>query len=163
MKLNSMDDLYEEQLQDLYSAEQQIMEALPKMIKAASSPELKKAFENHLKQTEEQLNKLKKVFEDLEVEPGQEKCKAMEGIIKESEHILKAKADPKVLDVALIACAQRVEHYEIAGYGTARTYAQMLDHEDQAEILEEILNEEKETDVLLTELAESSINQKAMV
>ncbi len=158
-----MDDLYEQQLQDLYSAEEQITEALPKMIKAAQSPQLKKAFEKHLKETEHQLNKLETVFKDLEVKPGKEKCKAMEGIMKEGEHLLKTKANPQVLDAALIATAQRVEHYEIAGYGTARRYAQMLGYERQAKILEEILNEEKQADILLTELAESSINQRALV
>ncbi len=163
MKLNSMKDLYKEQLQDLYDAEHQILKALPEMIECASAKELKNAFQEHHRQTQHQVKRLEQIFNEMGEKPQGEKCKAMEGIIKEAEHIIKEKGEPEVLDAALIASVQRVEHYEIAGYGTAKTYARMLGHNQAAHLLEETLQEEKKTDHMLTELAESKINARAAV
>jgi ferritin-like metal-binding protein YciE len=163
MKLDSMNKLYVEQLQDLYSAETQLVEALPKMAKAASNRELQQAFEKHLKETETHVERIEKIFENLDYKPGGHKCKGMEGLIKEGEEMIKdAKSDPEVRDAGLIAAAQRVEHYEIAGYGTVRTYAKMLGRRDDEQLLQQTLNEEGKTDELLTRLAESQINPQAM-
>jgi ferritin-like metal-binding protein YciE len=138
-----------------------LIAALPKMAKKASSPDLKEAFESHLKQTEQQLERLDQIFQDLELPLGRHKCKAMEGLIEEGEELLKEEATDAVRDAAMIGAAQRVEHYEIAGYGTARTFAEQLGHSSAAELLQQTLDEEKETDVLLTELAVSAINSEA--
>jgi ferritin-like metal-binding protein YciE len=161
MKLDSFDDLFLHELQDLYSAEKQLVSALPKMAKKAASEELKRAFESHLEQTQGHLNRLEKIFQDLELSPGRHKCKAMEGLIEEGAELLKEDAEPALRDAALIGAAQRVEHYEIAGYGTARTFAEMLGHTQAAESLQQTLDEEKETDQLLTEIAMSSVNVHA--
>lgn len=161
MKLNNLKDLLIHELKDVYNAEQQITKALPKMMKACSSEELKKAFQNHLEVTEKQIQRLDKVFEMMGEKSSGEKCKAMEGIIKESESMMDEKADASVMDAALIGCAQRVEHYEIAAYGTVCTYAKQLGMDDVLEQLKETLAEEKETDALLSKIAEKSINVEA--
>jgi ferritin-like metal-binding protein YciE len=161
MKLDSFDSLFLHELQDLYSAEKQIVAALPKMAKKASSEELRNAFEKHLEQTKEQVERLEKIFKDLELSAGRHKCKAMEGLIEEGSELLKEDADPAILDAAMIGAAQRIEHYEIAGYGTARTFAEMLGHTEAAELLQHTLDEEKDTDQLLTELAMTSVNVEA--
>jgi len=161
MSLMTMRDLFVQELKDLYSAENQITKALPKMAKAAGDADLRAAFEHHLEQTKEHVQRLEKVFERLEVSPRGKKCKAMEGLIEEGKEILQEDADDNVRDAALIAAAQRVEHYEIAGYGCARTFARMLHDEESAELLQRTLDEEAETDKKLTELAERSVNLEA--
>jgi len=164
MKLGSMEDVFNEELRDLYSAENQILKALPKMIKATESGPLRAAFEEHLKQTQVHVERLEKIMKRVGAKTKGKKCKAMEGLLEEGKEILNADADePAVLEAALIAAAQRVEHYEIAGYGCARTFARMLGDEEAARLLEQTLQEEKETDAKLTQIAESSINREATV
>jgi len=138
------------------------LKALPKMAKAASSTNLQKGFQDHLQQTQTQVERLEKIFADLGKSPKGKKCEAMEGLLKEGAELLEAEAEPSVLDAALIAAAQRVEHYEIAGYGCARTYAKLLGHDEATTLLQQTLDEEKRTDVKLTELAVSSINTEAV-
>ncbi len=162
MKLNSLKDLYLEELKDLYSAEKQLTRALPKMAKQAESEELAGAFEQHLEETKGHIERLEMVFRGLNASPGGHKCEAMAGIIKEAEHVLGSDADPEVRDAAMIAQAQRVEHYEIAGYGCARTYAKLLGREGDVTLLQETLDEEGRTDKKLTKLAERVINQRAL-
>jgi ferritin-like metal-binding protein YciE len=159
--MKTFDDLFLKELRDLHSAERQIMKAMPKMIKAASSKRLKKAFEEHLMVTEKQVERLDEIFEKIGKSSRGPKCEAMEGILAEGQEIVSEDAPAAVKDAALIAAAQRVEHYEISGYGTARTFAQHLGLSDAQELLQQTLDEEKETDVLLTELAESEINVEA--
>lgn len=161
MKIKSLRDLFLHELRDLYSAEKQLLKALPKMAKAATHEELKEAFEEHLAQTEEQVQRLEQVFESLGEKPKAEKCLAMEGLIAESQELLKEDMPDNVLDAALIGAAQKVEHYEIAGYGTVRTFAEMLDEDEAVDLLEQTLEEEKETDARLTEIAESLVNTDA--
>ena len=161
MKLDSLKKLLIQELRDLYSAEKQLTKALPKMAKAATHDELKQAFEDHLEQTEGHVERLEKVFKMLDTPARAEKCKAMQGLIEEAQDLIKEDADPEVMDAALIAAAQRVEHYEIAAYGCARTYAQVLGEDDAAAILQTTLDEEGETDHKLTAIAESSINVEA--
>jgi ferritin-like metal-binding protein YciE len=161
MKLQTIDALFEHELQDLHSAEQQLVKALPKMAKNATSEELRRAFETHLEQTHGHLERLDKIISDLDLSAGRHKCKAMEGLIAEADELLKADALDSVRDAAMIGAAQRVEHYEIAGYGTARTYAEMLGHAEAAQLLQQTLDEEKETDELLSGLAVSSVNVEA--
>lgn len=161
MKLNNLNDLLLHELKDIYNAEQQITKALPKMIEAASSNQLKAAFQDHLQVTEQQIQRLDRVFETLGEKSSGEKCKAMEGIIKECEAMMSERADKSVLDAALIACAQRVEHYEIAAYGTVCTYAKQLGLNEILEPLLMTLDEEKRTDAMLTQIAEQSINMRA--
>ena len=163
MSMESMQDLYLHELKDLYSAEKQILQALPKMAEKASHQELRKAFEEHKAMTEEQVRRLDTIFDDLKQSPGGTKCKGMEGLLKEGEEILEEDADPDVRDAALIGAAQRVEHYEIAGYGTARTYARQLGFNNHAELLQRTLDEEGQTDERLTKLAEGRINREAEV
>ena len=160
MKMESIQDLFVKELQDLYSAETQITEALPKMAEASSSEELKEGFQEHLKQTKGQIKRLEQIFEQLGTSPKGEKCKGMEGLLEEGGELMEEDADPEVLDAGLIAAAQRVEHYEIASYGTVRTYAGLLGMNDALQLLEQTLNEEKETDSKLTDLAED-INVQA--
>jgi ferritin-like metal-binding protein YciE len=160
MKLETLNELFIEQLQDLYSAEEQITEALPKMAKAASSPALQRAFEEHLEQSEGHIARLDQCFEKLDADPEGKTCKGMKGLIAEVEDLLDEDAEPEVLDAGLIAGAQRIEHYEIAAYGCARTYAQLLGMTELAQLLQQTLDEEKETDQKLTDLAES-INLEA--
>jgi len=159
--LNSIQDLYVECIQDLYSAETQIVEALPKMVEAASSPELKKAFSTHLQQTQGHVQRLEQIASKLGEKPAGKKCKGMEGLLAEGQEIMKEKAAPEVLDAALIGAAQKVEHYEISGYGTARTLAQKLGDTAGAQLLDQTAQEEGQTDKLLTQIAEKSVNQKA--
>lgn len=162
MKLESLNELMIEQLEDLYDAEKRIVKALPKMEKAASSPELKKAFQKHLKESEVHLERLEKVFKEFGKTARSKTCKAMEGLIAEGEETIKEKAEPEVRDAALIAAAQRVEHYEMAAYGTVRTFARLLNQGAAERLLEETLAEEKKTDQTLTEIAESSVNLQAL-
>jgi ferritin-like metal-binding protein YciE len=160
MEMESLRDLYIHELKDLYSAENQLVKALPKMAKAAKAKSLKNGFEKHLKETREHVERLKKVFSELGVSPGMKKCKAMEGLIAEGEEIISEDSEPEVKDAALIAAAQRVEHYEIAGYGCVRTYAGLLGDKKAAQTLQKTLDEEGATDKKLTELARG-INVKA--
>lgn len=161
MKLNNLQDLLIHELKDIYSAEHQITKALPKMIKAASSSDLKAAFEEHLEVTKNQIKRLDNVFKIMGQKADSEHCKAMEGIIKEAESMMEERADKSVMDAALIASAQRVEHYEIAAYGTVCTYAKQLGLKDVEMELGATLDEEKKTDQMLTMVAERSINVKA--
>jgi ferritin-like metal-binding protein YciE len=160
-KLNSLEDLYLDLLKDTFNAEAQLTKALPKMAKAASSPELQQAFMTHLEETEQQIEKLEEVFGLLGIPAKGKKCVAMEGLIEEGKEIIAEEAEEPVKDAALIAAAQKVEHYEIAAYGCLVTWAKILGHDDQAELLGEILDQEKETDEKLTMIAESSINFEA--
>ncbi|MBV9574159.1 MAG: ferritin-like domain-containing protein [Acidobacteriales bacterium] len=160
MKENSLRELYIEQLRDLYSAENQLIKALPKMAEAATSDELRSGFEEHLEQTREHAQRLETIFESLGEKPSGEKCKGMEGLIKEGSEVIDGDFEEEVKDAGLIAAAQRVEHYEIAGYGCVRTYAELLEENEAVELLEETLEEEKETDQKLTQLAEN-INVEA--
>lgn len=161
LTLANLEDLLVQQLQDLYSAETQLISALPKMANAASSSRLKTGFEAHLQDTLQHKERLERVFKALGVKPGSEKCEAMAGLISEGQEVINTLGDPDVKDAALIAAAQRVEHYEIAGYGCARTFARRLGKDDTARLLQETLREEVQTDQLLTEIAESSINPVA--
>jgi ferritin-like metal-binding protein YciE len=155
MELSSLEDLFVEELKDLYSAETQLTKALPKMAKAATSKELRAGFEKHLKQTQDHVDRLEQIFNDLEVSPKGKKCQAMAGLIEEGSEVIEEDAEPEVKDAALIAAAQRVEHYEIAGYGCVRTYAKLLGNTDAMRLLQQTLDEEGETDKALTKLAES--------
>jgi ferritin-like metal-binding protein YciE len=162
MKLDSLEELYVEELRDLYNAEHQILKALPKMAKAASSPDLEKGFQEHLQQTKGQVDRLDQIFADLGKSTKGKKCEAMEGLLKEGAELLEVDAEPSVLDAALIAAAQSVEHYEIAGYGCVRTYAKLLGHSEATKLLQQTLDEERRTDEKLTELAVGSINTEAV-
>ena len=159
-KLNNLNDLLVQELKDLYSAETQLIKALPKMAKAAASGELKAAFQKHLKETEEHAERLEKIMAELEESPKGKTCKAMKGLIEEGRETIGEDAEDSVKDAALICAAQRVEHYEIAGYGCVRTFAQLLGHDRIAQILQTTLDEEGATDKALTELAEN-INVEA--
>jgi ferritin-like metal-binding protein YciE len=161
MKLESLRDLFVEQLQDLYDAEHRIIKALPKMAKAATSAELKAAFQKHLTETEGQIDRLDQVFDGMGMKAKKKTCKAMQGLIEEGEETIKEDAQPEVRDAALIAAAQRVEHYEMAGYGTVCAYAKLLKEKTALKLLQATLAEEKATDEALTELAESTINLEA--
>jgi ferritin-like metal-binding protein YciE len=163
MKLESLKDLYLEQLKDLYSAETQLVDALPTMAEAASAQDLKMGFNNHLKQTQEHVRRLERIFKDLGEDAKGETCEGMKGLIKEGSAMAKMKGEDAARDAGLIAAAQRVEHYEIAAYGTVRTYAELLGHDQHVTLLEKTLNEEEETDERLTQLAESHINEEALV
>jgi ferritin-like metal-binding protein YciE len=155
MKLESLRELFMQELQDLYSAEKMIIKALPKMMEKSSSPDLKNALEEHLQQTEGQVRRLDQIFDQLpKVDRENRKCKGMEGVIKEGEEIMKEDAEPEVRDAGIISAAQRVEHYEMAGYGTVRTYARLLGHNDWAQLLQQTLDEEKEADRILNGLSE---------
>jgi ferritin-like metal-binding protein YciE len=153
--------LFVEQLQDLYDAEQRLTKALPKMAAAAHNPALKSAFQEHLRQTENQVRRLEQVFQSLGKSAQTKTCEAMKGLVEEGSEVISGEGDPDVKDAALIAAAQRVEHYEMAGYGTVRTFAQRLGKSEAARLLQETLNEETETDKKLTTLAEKAINPKA--
>ena len=161
MKLNSLRDLYITELKDLYDAEHRILKALPKMAEAASSPELRSAFEQHLEQTRGHVSRLEQIFQRLDEPAKGMKCKGVEGIIDEGEELMDKDSAPAVCDAALIGAAQKVEHYEVAGYGTARTFARRLGFDDQATLLDQTLQEEGQTDKKLTSLAESYINEDA--
>jgi ferritin-like metal-binding protein YciE len=157
LKLNSLRDLFIEELRDLYSAETQLVKALPKMAEAASDTNLKQAFTNHLEQTEGHVARLEEIFQALDETPSGETCQAMEGLIKEGSQMIKAKGDSVVIDSGIIGAAQRVEHYEMAGYGTARSLAERLGEQEAATLLHETLDEESEADNLLTEIAENLV------
>jgi ferritin-like metal-binding protein YciE len=159
-KISTLEDAYVEQLRDLYSAETQLVKALPKMAKAAHSEELKNGFTEHLEQTKGHVSRLEEIFGELDEKPTGKKCKAMAGLIEEGSETIHEDATPEVRDALLIAAAQRVEHYEIAAYGTVRTFANLLGHEDAAKLLAETLQEEVDTDEKLTEAAEQ-INAEA--
>jgi ferritin-like metal-binding protein YciE len=161
MKMQTLKDLYLDELKDTYDAEQQLLKALPKMAKEASNEELRAAFEQHLDQTQTQVERLEQIFEELGEKPKGKKCEAMKGLLEEAKSMMEEAEDEDVRDAAMIGSAQKVEHYEIAAYGTLRTYAELLGHDEQAELLQETLDEEKETDENLTELAVSCINMEA--
>jgi ferritin-like metal-binding protein YciE len=163
MKPNSLTDLYVDELRDLYSAEQQILKALPKMSEATSHAELRHAFEMHRQQTERHVGRLQQIFERLGENPRGRTCDGVEGIIKEGADLIDKDLDASVRDAGLISAAQRVEHYEMAVYGTVRTWAQQLGRADQASLLQETLDEEREANDLLTRLAVASVNRDAML
>lgn len=163
MELEHLMDLYVDELKDVYNAEKQILRALPKMAKKASHPELRQAFENHQAMTEEQVKRLETIFDDMKLPRRGKKCVGMEGLIEEGQEMMEEDADPDVLDAAMISAAQRVEHYEIAAYGTLRTYARQLGLQEHAKLLQKTLDEEGETDKLLTRIAEARVNRDAEV
>jgi len=158
MALDTMQDLLIEELKDLYSAETQLVKALPKMAKGATAPALRKAFEDHLVQTQEQVSRLEEIFETLGTSPRGKKCKGMEGLLEEATGMLEEEGDENVKDAGIIASAQRVEHYEIAAYGSSLAFATLLGHTEIAERLETTLNEEKAADQLLSTIAEEEVN-----
>ena len=162
MKLETLHDLYVDELKDLYNAEHQLLKALPKMAKAASAPQLAKAFTDHLAETIGQVERLEKIFKELDAKPKGKTCKAMKGLLKEGKEVRAEDADPTVMDAALIAAAQRVEHYEMAGYGCVRTFARLLGYQQAAGLLQETLDEEGTADKKLTQLAEIVINVEAV-
>jgi ferritin-like metal-binding protein YciE len=166
MQLQTLSDLLVEQLGDLYSAEKQLIEALPKLARAASHEELRQAFEHHLGETHDHVRRLEEIFAQVGITAPTEYCEGMEGLIKEGQEMLIAQGDPTVKDAGLIAAAQRVEHYEIAGYGTARTLADHLDLDDAKDLLDQTLDDESQADKLLTKIAtggmfRAGINQQA--
>lgn len=160
-KLKTLHDLFVHELKDIYDAEHQIIDALPKMKEAASDPELKKAFDKHLEVTKTQVARLEEIFDMLDLDPERHKCDGMVGIIKEGDSIAKMEGNADVRDAALIAAAQKVEHYEVATYGTLRAWSLDMGHNDIADILQTTLNEERSTDKELSVLAESEVNIKA--
>ena len=162
MKLDSLKKLYVEELRDIYSAETQLVKALPKMAKGASSAELKQAFEDHLEQTKEHVERLEEIFNRLNEKPTGKTCKGMKGLLEEGSEMLEEEGEESVIDAGLIGAAQRVEHYEIAAYGTVRTFANLLGEEEAADLLQQTLDEEGETDKHLSELAEEIVNQEAI-
>ena len=162
MKLDSLKSLYIEELRDLYSAENQIVKALPKMVKAATAQGLQDAFRAHLGETKGHVERLTSIFEGLGVSPKGKTCKAMEGLVEEGAELMGEDAEPEILDAGLIAAAQRVEHYEMAGYGTVRTYARLLGETEAERLLKQTLDEEGAADKKLTQLAERTINREAL-
>ena len=161
MQIETMQELYVDVLKDLYDAEQQILKALPKMAKAANSEELRDGFQAHLAQTQAHVERLEQVFEQIGETAKRKKCKAIEGLLEEGKELMESVSDREVLDAGLIAAAQKVEHYEIATYGCARTYAELLDQAGATDLLQQTLDEEKLTDQKLTELAVNQINLEA--
>jgi ferritin-like metal-binding protein YciE len=161
MGIASMEDLFLDQLRDLYHAEKQLVKALPKMAKNSNSVDLRSAFEDHLQQTEEHVHRLERVFERLSSRAKTKKCLAMEGLVQEGQELIDAEPPAEILDAGLICAAQKVEHYEIAAYGTLITWAHQLGNHDCADILKQTLDEERAADEKLTNLAESNINQQA--
>jgi len=161
MSMDSLKDLYIDELKDLYNAENQLVKALPKMAKKASAPELKNAFTEHLAVTKKHVERLEKIFQGLKEKPTGKTCKAMKGLVEEGKEVIEEDGDPSVIDAALIGAAQRVEHYEMAGYGVVRTFANLLGETKAAESLQRTLNEEGEADKKLTAIAEGSINIQA--
>ena len=160
-KMATLEDLYTDLLKDLYSAEKQLVKALPKIAKNAQSPDLQKAFQDHLKQTEGHVERIERIFSDMDGSPRGKKCVGMEGLIEEGNELLQEDAEPDVLDAGLIAAAQKVEHYEIAGYGTARAWAQRLGYNSAARLLQQTLEEESLANEKLTKIAESHVNMEA--
>ena len=163
MKLDTLRTLYIEELRDLYNAESQLLKALPKMAKAASSEELKDAFEKHLEQTKTHVERLEEVFEEIGEKPKSKTCKAMKGLIDEGSEILQEDGEESVIDAGIIVAAQKVEHYEIASYGSVRTFAQLLGKDRSAELLQTTLDEESETNETLNQLAEEIVNPEALM
>ena len=161
MSLDSLEKLFIEELKDIYNAEKQLTRALPRMAKAAESPELEQAFTSHLKETEGQIKRLERVFQQVGQAARGKKCKAMEGLIEEGKELMEEESEPQVLDAALIGAAQKVEHYEIAAYGCLSTYAELLGHSDAALLVRQNLLEEEATDKKLNALAEGGINESA--
>ena len=159
---NPLEELLIDEIKDIYSAENQIIKALPKMAKAASSPELKRAFERHLEETRRQVERLNQIGDQLDIKLTGKKCKGMEGLIEEGKEMMEEDLDDNALDAGLIGAAQKVEHYEIAAYGTARTHASLLGYNKIAKLLQQTLDEEGATDKKLTALAESVINVEAV-
>lgn len=162
LKLDDLRKVFVSQLKDIHSAESQLLKALPKMASAATSRDLEQAIRNHLQETKTHITRLEKIFSTLEFSPGGHRCKAMEGLIEEGAEVLSEDANPEARDAAIIAAAQKVEHYEIATYGTLRAYAKLLGMDEAYDLLTDTLEEEREADTGLTELAEASINQLAM-
>ena len=162
MKLDTLEQLYISELRDLYSAENQLVKALPKMAKAASSDELRNAFEKHLEQTKEHVQRLEQIFEQLDESPKGKTCRGMKGLIEEGSEILEEDGEDSVLDAGIIVAAQKVEHYEIAGYGSARTFANLLGQDEAAELLQSTLDEESDTNENLNQLAENIVNPEAL-
>jgi ferritin-like metal-binding protein YciE len=162
MALESMQDLFLNELKDVHNAEKQILKALPRMAKAADAPALQQAFNKHLRETEGHVKRLERIFKSLGQAARGKKCKGMEGLIEEGKEILEEEGAPEVIDAALISAAQRVEHYEIAAYGCLRTYAQLLGYDEADRLLEQTLQEEEATDKALTALGEGGINQAAV-
>ena len=163
MKLDTLKKLYVEELRDIYNAEQQLVKALPKMAKGASSDELREAIETHLDETKGQVERLEQIFEELGESPKGKTCQAMKGLVEEGSEILEEKGEDSVLDAGIIAAAQKVEHYEIASYGTLRTWADLLNQEEAAGLLQETLDEEGEADRKLNELADEIVNPEALL
>jgi ferritin-like metal-binding protein YciE len=161
MELDTLEALYIDELKDLWSAEKQILKALPRMIRAAGDKDLKRAFTQHERQTRQHVTRLERIFKQLDASPRGKKCVGMEGLLEEGAELIKEKPDQDVLDAGLISAAQHVEHYEMAGYGTVRTWARLLGRDDQADLLQQTLDEEGETDKLLTSLAEA-VNVEAI-
>jgi ferritin-like metal-binding protein YciE len=162
MKLDSLHKLFVEELRDVYNAENQLLKALPKMAKSASSEELKQAFEDHLQETNEHVERLEEIFKGLDEKAKGKTCHAMKGLIEEGSEILQENGEESVLDAGIIAAAQKVEHYEIATYGTLRTWANLLGEDDAAELLQQTLDEEGDTDKRLNDLAEDIVNPEAL-
>lgn len=160
--MENLQELFIEQLKDIHNAEKQLTKALPKMAKAASSPHLRAAFEEHLAVTENHVTRLEFIFAELGEKPGRKKCAAMEGLVEEGQELVQEKPVPEVLDAGLIAAAQRVEHYEMAAYGSLRAFAKMLGHKNALTLLGQTLEEEEAADKLLSKLAESEINARAV-
>ena len=161
MKLDSLRTLWMEEMRDLYNAENQLLKALPKMAKRATTPELKEAFESHLKETQTHVERLDEIFVKLGKKPNGKTCKAMKGLIEEGAEMMKEEGPDSVIDAGLIAAAQRVEHYEMAGYGVARTFASILGEDEAEDLLQETLDEEGAADEKLTEIAEGMVNEEA--
>ena len=161
MALNSLRELWIEEMRDLYNAENQLLKALPKMAKKASSSALTQAFESHLQETETHVERLEQIFDALGEKPSGKVCKAMKGLVEEGSEMIKEKGAASVIDAGLIAAAQRVEHYEMAGYGVARTFASILGEDEAQDLLQETLDEEGAADEKLTEIAESTVNPDA--
>ena len=162
MKLDTLRTLYIEELRDLYNAESQLLKALPKMAKGASSEDLKDAFEKHLEQTKSHVERLEEVFQEIGETPKGKTCKAMKGLIEEGSEILKEDGEESVIDAGIIVAAQKVEHYEIASYGSVRTFANLLGKDEEARLLQSTLDEESETNEILNRLAESIVNPEAV-
>ena len=162
MEIATLQELAVHGLKDLYSAENQILEALPKMAETATHPELKNAFSQHLEETRNQVRRLEQIFQQLGQSPGGVTCKGMQGLIAEGQEVVESGGDPDVRDAWLIEAAQKVEHYEIAGYGTACEYAKLLGQNDALQLLKQTINEEEQTDEKLTQLAESELNPTAI-
>jgi ferritin-like metal-binding protein YciE len=161
MSLDSLHSLFVDELRDIYNAEKQLVRALPRMAKAAGSPDLRQAFTSHLKETEGQVQRLERIFKELGETVRGKRCKGMEGLLEEGKDIMQEDGETPVIDAALIAGAQRVEHYEIAAYGCLRTYAELLGHNNAAKLLSETLAEEEAADKKLTAIGESSVNNEA--